>query len=388
MKITKVEPIILHCQDTTDDKSRGLLNVGGYTGFQVIVKVETDSGLTGWGECCTGSEFGEASFAVEQIIRKGISPRLIGQDPLQYRRIWDMLYGAMEWYGRRGIAIFALSGIDTALVDITGKALGVPAHILMGGGYRGEVDVYASLLFDMDDPEGTARKASEYVRDGYFGVKFGWGMTPESPFGADEKKDEAIVAVIREKIGEKMKLMIDVGRYVNWTVPHAIRMAEKLSKYDIYWLEEALPQDSIDGYARLTESSPTMIAAGEGYQTLYDFQQLMNHGALDILQPDPSKLGGISEAKRVADLARLNERMWVPHNWSTAINTAASLQLVASVSDGFLLEYKREPNPLVHDLVKNDFKINGGRMEIPKGAGLGIEIDEDVVAKYCVRPAE
>lgn len=384
MKISKIEPIILHCQDTSEGGDNERNNVGGYTGYQVIVRIDTDEGVTGWGECCTGSDYGEAAFAVEQVIRRGIAPRLVGKDPLQFRRIWDMLYAAMEWYGRRGIAIFALSGVDTALVDIAGKSLGIPAHVLMGGRYREDVEVYASLLFDMDDPEGTAKKATRYVRDGYFGVKFGWGTSPESPFGIDEERDDAIVGIIRKEIGCRPKLMVDVGRYVNWSVPYALKMARRLEKHDIYWLEEALPQDSIEGYTRLTESSSIMIAAGEGYQTLHDFQEMLRHGALDLVQPDPSKLGGISEAKRVVDLARVSERMWVPHNWSTAINTAASLQLVASVPDGFLIEYKQEPNPLIHDLIKQDFKIVKGKMMIPKGSGLGIEIDEDVVRKYSV----
>lgn len=388
MKIKSIEPIVLYCQDTVERTEADRKNVGGYTGYQVVVRVETDSGLVGWGECCTGSEFGEAAHSVAQIIEKGLRPNLLGEDPLQYRRVWDRLYSFMEWYGRRGIGIFALSGIDTALVDLAGKSLDVPAHVLMGGRYRDEVDLYASLLFDMDDPDATARKAVAYVRDGYFGVKYGWGMSRTRPFGVHAEKDENIVARIREEIGVETKLMVDVGRYVNWTVPYAISMAKRLQKYDIFWLEEALPQDSIQGFEELTSSVDVTIAAGEGYQTLFDFRQMLVSGALDLIQPDPSKLGGISEAKRVIELARIFERPWVPHNWSTAINTAASLQLVASSPDGFLLEYKKEPNPLVHKLLKHELRVEHGKMKVPTEPGLGIEVDEDVVTEYSVGPGQ
>jgi D-galactarolactone cycloisomerase len=365
-------------------------NIGGYTGYQVVVHIETDEkGIDGWGECCIGSEFGEAAQAVKILIEKGLTPRIFGDDPKDYRKIWEKLYSAVEWYGRRGLAIFALSGLDTALVDIAGKALGVPAYTLLGGGcYRTEVPLYASLLFDMDDPEGTAKKGLQYVKRGYVGAKFGWGMLPSNPFGADPEKDEQIVATIREAIGPKPWLMIDVGRYVNWSVPQAIRMAKRLEKHNIFWLEEALPQDDIEGFAELTRSVDTTIAAGEGYQTIHDFKDLLSRKAVDLIQPDVSKAGGLSETKRIVDLAHIYNAMWVPHNWSTAINTAASLQLVGSSPDAFLLEFKQEPNPLVHELSKGGFTVRNGKMQIPNEPGIGIEINEDTLSKYTLKPKE
>jgi D-galactarolactone cycloisomerase len=384
LKIKSVEPFILYAQDTTKGYSKEP-NVGGYTGYQVVVRIGTDEGLEGWGECCTGSEFGEAAYAVRVLIEKGLKPRLLGKDPTEYRKIWEALYSAMEWYGRRGIAIFALSGIDTALVDVTGKKLGVPAHRLLGDAHRTEIRLYASLLFDMDDPEGTAKKGVSYVRKGYAGVKYGWGMLPSKPFGLHPDKDLAIVATIRDRIGPDPWLMVDVGRYVNWSVPHAVQMARRLEKYKPYWLEEALPQDDIEGFIELSRSVDTTIAGGEGYQTLFDFKELITRKALDLVQPDPSKAGGLSEARRIVEYAYANNTMWVPHNWSTAINTAASLQLVASSPDAFLMEFKEEPNPLVNNLTKRKFEVKDGKMQVPGGPGLGIEVDMNAVERYSVR---
>lgn len=382
MKITSVEPIVLYAQDTSKGMS-DQLNVGGYTGYQVIVHVKTDSGIDGWGECCVGSEYGEAAFAVKTLIERGFIPRIRGEDPLQYRKVCDKLYSAIEWYGRRGLGIFALSGIDTALVDIASKAHDIPAFQLIGGGkYKEEIPLYASLLFDVDDPAGTAKKAERYIRDGYLGAKFGWGMIPEKSFGRNPDADENMISVIREALGPKAWIMIDVGRYVNWSPTYAIQMARRFSKYNIFWLEEALPQDDIDGYIELTSSVDTTIATGEGFQTIYDFKELITRKAVDLIQPDVSKAGGLSETKRIVDLARIHNLMWVPHNWSTAINTAASLQLVAACPDSFLMEFKQEPNPLVHDLWKKKFEIRNGKMQVPDTPGLGIEIDESVVEKY------
>ena len=382
MKITRVEPIILYAQDPS---RKGEANVGGYTGYQLIVRVDTDEGIHGWGEACVGSENGEAAFAVKELIDRGIAPRIKGENPIEYRRVWEQLYEATYWYGRRGLTTFAMSAIDTALVDITGKAFGIPACQVLGGQYKEEIPLYASLLFDMDDPEGTAKKGEKYAKLGYFGTKFGWGMVPSRPFGADFAKDEEIVATIREGIGPKTKLMIDVGRYVNWSVPYAIKMGRMVEKYDAFWFEEVLPQDDLEGYAELARALDVPVAFGEELYTIYDFNEVLKKKAADLWQPDASKVGGISEMKRIIDLAHVNNVMWVPHNWSTAVNTAASLHLAVSSPDGFLCEFKQESNPLVHDLAKKEFKVVNGKMQVPREPGLGLEIDEKVLSRVRLK---
>lgn len=382
MKIKSITPYLLFASDT--EIGEGHKNVGGYTGYQVLVRVDTDEGITGWGESCVNSENGEGPLALQAIFNKGISPKLIGEDPLQYRKLWEKLYGYMEWWGRRGLGIFALSAIDTALMDIAGKYYGVPASILMGGVFRNEVAVYASLLFDMENPDANVEKAMPYVKSGYFGIKYGWGLYPNEPFGADIEKDERIVKAIREGIGYDVNLMIDVGRYVNWNYSYALKMARMLKKYDIYWLEEPLPQEDILGFQKLTAESGVTIAAGEGYQTIYDFYMLLRNNALNLYQPDPSKLGGLSEAKRVVDLIELYNVAWVPHNWSTIVNTAASLQLVAASKNGYLIEHKQEKNPFLDDISSMKLEVKEGKMKIPMGTGLGVEIRESSVEKYSM----
>ncbi len=381
MKITRVEPIILHAQDPS---MKDEANVGGYTGYQLITRVETDEGIHGWGEACVGSENGEAAYAVKELIERGLTPRLKGENPLEYRKVWERLYEGTYWYGRRGLATFAQSAIDTALVDIAGKAFGIPACQVLGGQYKSEIPLYASLLFDMDDPEGTAKKGQKYARLGYFGTKFGWGMIPSKPFGADFKKDEEMIATIREGIGPDCKLMVDAGRYVNWSVPYAIKMGRMVEKYDAFWFEEALQQDDLDGYAELSRSLDVPVAFGEQLYTVYDFNEAIKRKAGDLLQPDASKVGGISEMKRVIELAHINNVMWVPHNWSTAVNTAASLHLAVSSPDGFLCEFKQESNVLVHELAKREFKVEKGRMQVPKEPGLGLEINEKVLSRVRI----
>jgi L-alanine-DL-glutamate epimerase-like enolase superfamily enzyme len=382
MKINRVEPMILYAQDVG---MKGEKNVGGYTGYQVIVRVDTDEGIHGWGEACVGSENGEAAYAVKELITRGLAPRLKGENPIEFRKIWEKLYDATYWYGRRGLTTFAMSGIDTALVDIASKSFGIPACQLLGGQFKDEIPLYASLLFDMDDPEGTAKKGEKYARLGYAGTKFGWGEVPTKSFGMDYKKDEKMAALIRERIGPKTWLMIDIGKYVNWSVPYAIKMGKMLQKYDAFWLEEALSQDDLDGYAELSRALDIPVATGEELYTVYDFNEMIKRRCVDLLQPDASKVGGISEMRRVIELAHINNFMWVPHNWSTVINTAASLHLAVSSPDGFLLEFKQEPNPLVHDLAKKNFEIKNGKMRVPKEPGLGVEINEKVLSKVRIK---
>jgi L-alanine-DL-glutamate epimerase-like enolase superfamily enzyme len=376
----------VHSQDTSKD-IHDEPNVGGHSGYFALVHIRTDEGIDGWGECATGSDYGEGAFAVKIIIDRSFHKKLIGKDPREYRKLWETMLISTDNFGRRDIGILALSGVDTALVDITAKAFEVPACTLLGGSYRTEIPLYASLLFDMNDPVATALKGKKYIDEHYTGVKYGWGMIPSKPFGKDARKDEGMVRTIRETLGKDAGLMIDVGRYVNLSPSKALQLARWLEKYDITWLEEPLPRDDFDGYSVLTSASPVTIAAGENYRGLQDFKRSILHREVDLLQPDVSKAGGLSETKRIVEMAHLFNVSWVPHNWSTAINTAATIHLVASTPDGYLMEFKQEPNPLIHKLVKKAeqiFSVQDGRIRVPAGFGLGIEVDENCVAEYEV----
>ena len=384
MRITKIETHVVHSQDTTDSFNEEP-NLGGHSGFFVLVHIGTDEGIHGWGECATGSDYGEAAFAAKTIIDTNFANKLSNKNPLEYRKIWYELYASTENYGRRDLGVLAISGVDTALIDITAKKFEIPACVLLGGRQHEEVPLYASLLFNMDDPEGTAKKGLRYVREKYVGLKFGWGMIPSKPFGKNPKADESMIRTIREILGDEIELMIDVGRYLNLSTSRVLQMAKSLEKYNITWLEDPLPRDDIDGYPIVSAASPIPIAAGESYRTIHDFKRAITRREVNLLQPDVSKAGGLSETKRIVEMANAFNFPWVPHNWSTAINTAATLQLVASAPDGFMMEFKQEPNPLVQDLAKtgsSSFQIREGKMQVPSVPGLGIEIDENIVKKY------
>lgn len=386
LQIKSIESFVVHSQDTAE-KVHDQPNVGGHTGYFALVHVLTDEGIDGWGECCAGGDYGEGAFAAKDVVDRGFAPRLIGKDPLEFKKIWDILYASTENFARRDIGVLALSGVDTALLDISAKKFEIPVCVLLGGRLRKEIPLYASLLFDMDDPDGTAAKGKKYADDNYSGIKFGWGMIPSRPFGKNAREDEAMVRTIRENLGSEIGLMVDVGRYVNLSSSQALQLARRIAKYDITWLEEPLPRDDIEGYRVLTGSCPIPVAAGESYRGIQDFKRAIVSRDVDLLQPDVSRAGGLSQTKKIVELAQAFNTKWVPHNWSTAINTAATIHLVASTPDGYLMEYKREPNPLVQKLVKRSeevFKVRDGQIEVPTDEGLGIEIDENVLSEYTV----
>jgi L-alanine-DL-glutamate epimerase-like enolase superfamily enzyme len=386
LRIKSIESHVLHSQDTAKEIHEER-NVGGHSGYFTIVRVQTEEGIDGWGECATGSDYGEGAFAAKTIIDRSFRQRLLGKDPREYRKHREVMMSSTDNFGRRDIGVLALSGVDTALVDITAKSFDVPVCTLLGGSYRNEIPLYASLLFDMEDPNGTAQKGKKYADAHYIGIKYGWGMIPSKPFGNDPKKDEAIVRAIRETLGNGVGLMVDVGRYVNLSPSKALQLAKRIEKYDITWLEEPLPRDDYDGYSLLTSQSPVPIAAGESYRGIQDFRRSILHKEVNLLQPDVSKAGGLSETKRIIDMAHDFNISWVPHNWSTAINSVATIHLVASAPDGYLMEFKQEPNPLIHRLVKHAdriFEVRNGQIKVPEGSGLGIEVDENCVVEFEV----
>lgn len=375
MKITDVRAIPLHSKERSLSAGPGAC----------LVEIETSNGLVGVGESCTQSEHDEASLAAQIIIERGMKPMLVGKDPLNIRRIWDEIYYGTEWFGRAGITQYALSGVDTALWDLAGKNLGVSVSRLLGGRYREDVKVYASIIFNMEDVDSMVDEAKEWTKAGYTAVKFGWGQTRETAFGLDADADEAAVKRLREELGPKIDIMVDVGRYVNWSVSHAALMARRLAKYGIYWLEEPLPQDDIAGYIQLTKNSPVRIAGGEGEYNRFWFDRWIGGHAVDIIQPDICRMGGFTEGMRVADLVQLHNIRLVPHGFSTAVSVAANLQWISAIPGGELLEFRRTKSPLLAKLGKTAFEAKDGRLEIPDRPGLGIEVNQETVERCRVR---
>ncbi len=370
MKIIDVETIMLANPEVLD-KSDGSQDTA-------VIRVTTDEGITGIGEADSSPWVVNAIIEAKTShpICRGLREMVIGEDPFDRERIWEKMYHGTLHYGRRGAAIHAMSGIDLALWDIMGKAVGKPVYQLLGACYRKEIRAYSSSLFG-ETLEETGRLARDMVANGFTAVKFGW-----APLGQDSEYDEALVREIRTAVGPDIDVMIDAG-FV-WDLKTAIRMAKRFSEYNIFWLEEPLHPDDLDGYARLSESVDVRIAAGEQESSRFSFLDLMDRGRIDVVQVDVTRCGGLTEAMRIARLAEDRHKPVVNHSFTTGINLAASLHFTAALKNAFILEYCVSPSPMRRSLTKQRFEAVDGMVKIPEEPGLGVELDEEAVAKYRI----
>jgi L-rhamnonate dehydratase len=361
-------------------------------GGWVLVRVRTDDGIEGLGECFVPDSAGKGVFAVKDLIDYSLKRAVIGADVLDIEMLWEKMYAiGANLYDRRGLLIHAISGMDMALYDAAGKTLHIPVHKLLGGGCRDRVRVYVSSVYvDSATPQVALDATVRYVAQGFTAIKYyGW---PD--FGHDLKHSAALLVALRQAAGEGVDLMLDLGR--PRSVPEAIRVARMIedSGARIYWWEEPLDSsDDAEGLARLSAATTVPIAAGEREMTAFAFRELILKRAVGLLQPDLSWVGGITEGKRIAELARLFNVNMVPHNWGMMLNTAASIHLVASMPRGFLCEYpitprvpeeagSGVPSPMMAELAQNPICIENGYALVPQGPGLGIELDEEAVQRY------
>jgi L-alanine-DL-glutamate epimerase-like enolase superfamily enzyme len=369
MTITDVEAIHLRLPEVEE--------IADGTQEVLVVRIHTDAGLIGIGEVTSQSyvckAIVEAPRSAER--RHGLAYLLRGQDPFDVEGLWQRLYYHTNRYGRRGAALHAISGADIALWDLRGKVLGQPIHRLWGGPRRSTVRAYASYLFGRSPAE-TADLARQAVDLGLTAVKFGWG-----PFGKDEAVDLAHVEAARHAVGDGRDLMVDAGQC--WDAATALERSRRLADWNIAWLEEPLSQDDLRGYRSLCPQAPLPIAAGEGEVTRWGFEELIACG-VHVIQPDVAFCGGLTVCREATDLARAAGRRCVPHCFSTGINLAASLHWMATCPDGDLVEYCLRPSPLMRRLVRNLPPLVDGRVPVPDAPGLGIELDEDVLARYRV----
>lgn len=371
MKITDVEVIGLRVP-LTDQKCE-------WGEDAVIVKIHTDEGIIGIGE--TDS----SPFVIKAIIETpsshdasiGLKELLMGENPLDIERLWSKMYHGSSYMGRRGAGIHAISAIDLALWDIAGKFYNVPVYQLLGGKFRDEIAAYGTFI-PVDRPEENRTIAAKMVEAGYKSIKFGGGK-----FGFDEKYDVAVVSEIRDEVGEEITLQIDlVGRWK--TYRHAIRMCHLLGKYNLNWVEEPVPADDMISYSKLSRIGQTKIAGGEALTTRYEFNHFLEIGKPDIVQPDITRCGGITEMKKISELAKLNGTQLVPHGFSTGILNAATVQFLAADESGDLMEFSQSKSPLFKNLVENPVQCINGFVQVPDVPGLGIELNEWVLSKYRI----
>lgn len=370
MKITRIEPIHLRLPNVNDrcDGSQETL----------IVKVHTDDGFVGVGEADSSSLVAKAvvEAPLSHKICRGLAECVKGHDPFEIDRLVHLMYEGSIFFGRQGAAIQAMSAVEIALWDIVGKATKRPVYQLLGGGFRKTFRAYASILFG-DSPADTERIGRDLVKQGYKAVKFGWG-----PMGQSEAGDLAHVEAARMGLGHDAELMVDAG--LCWDTATAIRRAGQFERFNLTWLEEPLHPDNLDGYRRLGDRAPMRIAAGEEVCDVGEFRRLMDEGGIDVVQVDVTRVGGLARAKRIGWDSAERHRLCVNHSYKTGVNIAASLHFVAALPNTHYFEYCVEAGALRQTLTKQRFPVVDGEIRVPEEPGLGIELDEAVVAKYRV----
>lgn len=340
--------------------------------IHTLIAVYTDEGVTGWG----------SAFTSEALVRSALlllTPLCLGEDPREPERVSEKLHAHTFWMGRGGSVTHAISGIDIAMWDILGKVTGQPVGRLLGGRYRNRVLPYASLL--MREPRALAERLAAVRAQGFRAFKIGWGPFGRTSFGMDE----AIVRAAREAVAADSLLMVDAGASdAFWPQDYkwAARTARMLADYDVYWFEEPLPPDNLHDYVLLREQSPVPIAGGEVLTRRQSFAPWLQQRAFDIVQPDVTKVGGISEERRIAWMAEENGVRFVPHGWNTALGLAADLHLASAARNTGLVEYLTG-SPYIDDLVETRWRLDGdGMLAAPDGPGLGVSLDMDAVEKY------
>ena len=381
MKITDVEGIILEAPQLYTNPLGSEEATG--VAYCFLIKVTTDEGIVGWSDVETAPHVAKAVIDAPKTgshMMEGLRALVVGQDPFETERLWDVIFRGMSYYGRRGAAMQVLSGFDIACFDIIGKAINKPVYKLLGAKYRNKVQAYASTLF-RPTPDDMARACEDYLKRGFKAIKFGWGA-----FGQDMKKDIALVAAARKAIGNDIHLMIDAGWKYNRGAYEAVELMRRLEPFQVYWLEDFLHPECYEGYARVKEAGLNIrIAAGEQEATGWGFRQLIKQGKIDVAQPDLSRCGGFTSFRKIIWEAEVAGIDVCPHAWLTDLLTAASLHANAALPRSLFLEYNVSMGPMLRDIIENPVKMDGdGMIPIPEGPGLGIEVNEKAIEKYRI----
>ncbi|MCC6313866.1 MAG: mandelate racemase/muconate lactonizing enzyme family protein [Thermomicrobiales bacterium] len=338
-----------------------------------LVVVDTDEGPRGLGSVFTNVALVRAALAV-------MEPLWRGENALEPERVSEKLHQNTFWMGRGGSLTHAISGVDIALWDLLGQATGQPVGRLLGGRYRERAQPYASIL--MTEPQPLAERIRALRERGFRAVKIGWG-----PFGRrDAATDEAIVRAARDAIGDDGMLMVDAGGSdAFWPNGYAwaLRTADMLAAYAVAWFEEPLSPDALEDFAALRRASRVPISGGETLTRRQAFTPWLTRGAFDIVQPDVTKVGGLSEERRIGWMAQEHGVRFIPHGWNTAVGLAADLQLASAFPTTDLVEYI-DGSPYVDDIVAAPWSLDAdGLLAIPARPGLGTTLDWEKVEKYA-----
>jgi L-alanine-DL-glutamate epimerase-like enolase superfamily enzyme len=345
----------------------------------VVVEVHTDEGITGVGH---GNW---ATGAIETIVEETLSKLVVGEDPRRRERLWDMMYRATIPFGRKGAAIEAISAVDLALWDIAGKELDKPVYELLGGPEKEEIPCYASNLHPVDF-EKLEREAIDYVEKGFDAMKLRFLHGPEAG-RSGMKENEEIVKTVRDAVGHDIEIAGDA--YMGWSVRYAKKMTRRLEPYDMAWVEEPVIPDDVDGYAEVREAAPMPISGGEHEFTRWGHKELLERDAVDILQPDVHRCGGLTELQRIDALASSRDVPVIPHS-----GTNPHLHFIAASANSPMAEYfpipewyeeRREDDSTYADAIyANPPNAEDGTIPLPEGVGLSAEINREALEHFAV----
>lgn len=384
MKITNVEAFWLRCPIPKEKQHRS--DYGLLTDFDMtLVVVTTDTGLQGFGEAKAAVGSSGVCASIVTCVEKELKPLLIGKDARHISRIWEHVYnGTRDHYalsrgrkfpilGRRGLTISAMSGVDTALWDLKGKALGVPVVELLGGACRDTMEAYASGGWASADKIG--EQLNGYIEKGFKGVKMRVGIMDET-VGESVKR----VRAAREAIGDHIKLMTDA--HGTFSVPEAKQFCRGVEDCNLYWFEEPISPDNRHGTAEVRASTAIPIAAGESEYTAFDVRDLIEVRALDVVQPDSAIIGGITESMRVAQLAHTYQLELAPHCWGSAFSFMAGVNVAFASPAAVVIEFSLGGNPMMYELVKEKITVENGMLSAPTAPGLGLTPNWDFVHEF------
>jgi D-galactarolactone cycloisomerase len=366
-----------------------------------VVEITTEDGLSGWGECIGPARLNAAIVA-------SWAPLLTGQDALAVDRLWLALYNGLRDQGQKGLALTALSGVDVALWDLRGRHWGEPVWRLMGGRFRDSVSAYATGTYRRGagwrslesrrrethhsggDADALVRDTLSYLVDEVRGYVAQGFRAAKLKIGFGVAQDVALIRAVREAVGPRVGLMLDANH--GYDAIDAIRLGRAIADCDIGWFEEPVVPDDLDSYVEVRRGQPIPVAGGETEFTRWGFREVFTRRAMDIVQPDVCACGGLSEAKKIADMATAFGVRLVPHVWGTGIGLAAALQLHAVLPPSPprhdptepVLEFDRSEHPFRQAVLRTPIEHVDGTVAIPDGPGLGIEIDTDAIARWRV----
>lgn len=345
------------------------------TPSSVIVRVETDEEIYGYGTVGLGSP------AAVPVIKSHLEPLVIGRSPFDVEFLWELMYRSTINIGRKGLVLEAISAIDIALWDIMGKATGQPVYNLLGGKTKDRLRAYVSQNYAQRDLGAVRAEAQRYVDQGFTALKMRFGYGPGDGASGMAANYE-LIKTVRDVIGPDVDLMADA--YMGWDVAYAIRMIRRVDELDLRWIEEPVIPDDIEGYARIRSAVSTPISGGEHEFTRWGFRQLLEARAVDVVQPDVNRMGGITEARKVWALASAFNVEVIPHS-----NHAHNVHLITASTSSPLIEYFptdtiRSSYTFFPEIFVGEPEVKNGFIAISDAPGLGIELNEETIARYRI----